>query len=281
MDGLSGMIWTMAVAGRRWPALSVAVLALSLLACGSVNDAASGGDDSLPLEGTPWQLTSYAGQDGSETPVPDGVRATARFAEGRVTGNGGCNSFTGGYTVDGQALEIGEVASTLIGCDDDRGEVEAAYLPALQEVAGYRTDPTTLTLVDANDDVLLTFVEAEQVPLVGTAWSATMINNGSGGVTSLVAGSEVTAAFGEAGTVTGTGGCNRYTGPFTVEDETIAIGPLASTRKACPEPAGVDAQEAAFVSAMERATRYAIDGTTLELRDDGGALQVSFEATTP
>jgi heat shock protein HslJ len=274
----------MAVAGRRWPALSIAVLTLSLLACGSGDDAAPAGETPLPLEGTPWQLTSYVGDDGSESTVPDGVTATARFSDGQVTGNGGCNSFTAGYTVDATVdpatLQVGEVASTLMACPGPREEVEAGYLAALRRVASYHADPTTLTLVDANDDVLLTFVEADQAPLVGTAWSASMINNGSGGVTSLVAGSEVTAEFGEDGTVTGTGGCNRYNGPFTAEGETIAVGPLATTRRACPEPAGVDAQEAAFVSAVERATRYTIDGTTLELRDDEGALQVSFEATT-
>lgn len=271
----------MVVARRRWPALSVAVLTLSLFACGSGDDVAPAGDAPLPLEGTPWQLASYVGEGGGETPVPDGVTATARFADGQVTGNGGCNSFTGDYTVDGNTLEVRQGATTLRACPGDRSDVEGAYFTALQRVAAYRADPTTLMLVDANDDVLLTFVEAAQAPLVGTAWSATMINNGSGGVTSLVAGSEVTAEFGEDGTVTGTGGCNRYTGPFTAEDATIGIGPLASTRRACPEPAGVDTQEVAFVSAMERATRYAIAGTTLELRDDDGALQVSFAATPP
>ena len=60
---------------------------------------------------------------------------------------------------------------------------------------------------------------------------------------------------------------------------TIKIGPLAATRKLCTTPAGVDEQEAQFLAAMAKATTSTISGSKLELRDDGGALQVSFRAT--
>ena len=48
---------------------------------------------------------------------------------------------------------------------------------------------------------------------------------------------------------------------------------------ACTTPAGINEQEAQFLAAMGAATRYTIAGSKLELRDDGGALQVSFRAT--
>ena len=31
----------------------------------------------------------------------------------------------------------------------------------------------------------------------------------------------------------GTGGCNRFTGPISIEDDAIQIGPLASTKMFC------------------------------------------------
>jgi len=42
-----------------------------------------------------------------------GTTITLMFVEGgNVTGNTGCNNFTGGYTLDGNQLAIGELATT-------------------------------------------------------------------------------------------------------------------------------------------------------------------------
>jgi heat shock protein HslJ len=48
----------------------------------------------------------------------------------------------------------------------------------------------------------------------------------------------VTALF-EGGRVAGRGGCNRYSGPFTVKDASldVATGPMVATRMACAPPA--------------------------------------------
>jgi heat shock protein HslJ len=54
----------------------------------------------------------------------------------------------------------------------------------------------------------------------------------------------------------------------------ITIGPLATTRKLCPEPAGVMDQEAQYLAALQNSEVWAISNTRLELRDAGGALQV-------
>ena len=77
----------------------------------------------------------------------------------------------------------------------------------------------------------------------------------------------------------GSGGCNDYSGPYASDATTIKIGPLAATRKLCNTPTGVDEQETQFLTAMQAATKWSIAGSKLELRDDGGALQVSFRAT--
>src|SRR5262245_52981011 len=65
----------------------------------------------LSLEGVTWQLTNYVGTDGAEaTPVAE---TTLTFADGRVSGNTGCNSFSAAYTVDGQTLKIEQGMSTM------------------------------------------------------------------------------------------------------------------------------------------------------------------------
>ena len=49
------------------------------------------------------------------------------------------------------------------------------------------------------------------------------------------AGTIITIVFGHDGQVSGRGGCNRYSGSFTLTGEGLAFGPAAATRMACPQ----------------------------------------------
>lgn len=234
-------------------------------------------DDRAPrLEGTLWRVRAVAGAVGELTEVPAEVEATARFEGGRVAGHGGCNRFSADCPMDGDRLAIGPIASTLMACPDPAGAVEALVLAALGEVASWSIESGVLRLRDATGADRLVLDPVTAPTLIGTAWHAVGVNNGRGGVASLVAGTEITATFGEDGRVAGRAGCNRYHGPFQADGERIRIGPLASTRMACPPD--VMEQEAAYLAALGRATVSRIDGDRLELRDDGGALQVAFQA---
>jgi heat shock protein HslJ len=261
--------------------LVLALAAAVLVACGddaapttATTDGQTPAASPLPLEGTAWQLTALP--DGA---TPDeGVVATAKFQDGRLGGTGGCNSFGADYTLDGDRLTIGAPASTMMACAEPIMAVEAAYLAALADVESYATTGDTLTLAGAGGAPLLVFGPAETASLTGTQWQATGINNGKGAVQSLIEGTTATVTFAEDGTLSGDGGCNTFRGTATVEGATLAVGPLAATAMACPEPEGLSEQEAAFLAALESSTRWAIDGQTLELRDDSGALQASFTA---
>jgi heat shock protein HslJ len=230
------------------------------------------------LEDRRWSLTAYAAPDGTLVAVPDGVMATATFEGGIVGGSGGCNRYSGEYALTGDAITIGPLASTMMACPDPAMAVEAAFHAAMAVVARAVAHAGGLVLLDAGGRVVLEFTEAALTPLVGTPWTATGINNGHGGVTSLVAGTTATAAFADDGRVAGSAGCNRWTATFVVVGSTITIGAPAVTRRLCAGPAGIMEQEAAYIAALGRSTRLAIDGDRLDLRDDDGALQVTFSA---
>ena len=231
------------------------------------------------LEGTLWRLTEYLGPDGSAVSVPEAISASATFANGIATGNAGCNDYTGPYTVVGDNLTFGPLAVTKKACGPAETVVETVFLAALGKVATYAVTGRSLELRTAEGKVGLKFAATEPAGLSKTRWVATGVNNGKDAVSSVVTGTSLTAIFAEAGTVAGSGGCNDYSGPYTRDAATIKIGPLAATRKLCNAPAGVDEQEAQFLTAMQAATKWTIAGSKLELRDDGGALQVSFRAT--
>ena len=231
------------------------------------------------LEGPLWRLTAYLGPDGTNVPVPATISASATFADGTVSGNAGCNDYTGSYMVAGDTLTIGPLAATKKACGPAETVVETAFMTVMGRVATYAVSGGSLELKTADGKVGMTFAATEAAGLTKTRWVATGVNNGKGAVSSVVAGTTLTAIFAEAGTVAGSGGCNDYNGPYTSDASTIKIGPLAATRMACTSPAGVDEQETQFFAAMDAATRYTIAGSKLELRDDGGALQVSFRET--
>jgi heat shock protein HslJ len=62
----------------------------------------------------------------------------------------------------------------------------------------------------------------------------------------------------------GNGGCNQFGGPYTQNGGLLRFGPLASTRRACVNPAA-NAQETAYLRALESTTRFAVHDGLLVL----------------
>jgi heat shock protein HslJ len=112
--------------------------------------------------------------------------------------------------------------------------------------------------------------------LAGTSWVVTGYDDGSQNVSDVLAGTTLTANFGEDGTMTGNSGCNDYNSPYKVTGSQIGIGPLSSTRKACSDPAGVMEQEAQYLAALANAEVFAVDGNTLELREVDGTVMAKL-----
>ncbi|MGB6231680.1 MAG: META domain-containing protein [Litorimonas sp.] len=80
-------------------------------------------------------------------------------------------------------------------------------------------------------------------------------------------------AFKPGGEVVGNGGCNNFFGSFTQSGRVVTFGPLASTRKVCPDP--VMQAERDWLDLLGRVR--AVDATRLELRlfgEDGSELAV-------
>ena len=107
--------------------------------------------------------------------------------------------------------------------------------------------PNTLRFEIAKSLLQVGFVALTPTNLTGTTWRANGINNGRGGVESLVSGTTVTAIFGTDGTVRGSAGCNTFNGGYQVSGASIRIGPLASTRMAC-SPEAIMTQEQAYLA---------------------------------
>jgi putative lipoprotein len=104
----------------------------------------------------------------------------------------------------------------------------------------------------------------------------TSYNNGKEAVVGVVEASTLTIEFGTDGTMSGNGGVNTYSGPFTVDGTSVTIGPLASTMMAGPDK--LMTQETQLLAALQNAKEWSVVNGRLELRDTEGALQVIAEA---
>ena len=65
------------------------------------------------------------------------------------------------------------------------------------------------------------------------------------------------------GTVSGSGGCNTFTGTYNLAGASLSFGPLASTKKMCG-PAASE-QEFSYLTFLSQISKFAVDGDELEL----------------
>jgi heat shock protein HslJ len=244
--------------------LALALLIIILAACGGTTPAAP-----ASLEGTSWVLQTLRGQA-----LVAGTTITLDFDSDEVGGTAGCNQYGGSYTVAGDQLTLGMLFMTEMYCMDPDGVMaqESDYLEALATVARYRMAGERLELLDSDGQVVLSFTPAPPAPAValeGTAWVLTTFLDGDA-ARSVLNGTEITLLL-EEGNVGGTAGCNSYTGSYTRQDDTLAFGPLATTRMYCQDPDGVMDQEAQYLDLLGNVTTFELDGAQLTLRAADGS----------
>ena len=225
------------------------------------------------LTGQLWVLTALRGK-----PPLRGTQLTSEFKTSRtVSGSSGCNHYAGTYRISGSQIRFSpRLASTRIACPRPVGLQEAAFLNALRSARSYSVAGEKLTLRSAGGGTILTY-KAQSQQLVGTSWTVLAYNNGKQAVVSVLGTPTLTAVFGRDGNVTGFAGCNNYNATYKATAPKISIGPVASTKKECGEPAGVMDQEGQYLAALQTAATYRVDGTRLEMRTAAGALAAEFQ----
>jgi heat shock protein HslJ len=103
-----------------------------------------------PLEGE-WLVTGYNNGKQAVTSPMTGTTLTAVFTpDGKVSGDAGCNTYNGPYKLDGTALTVGPLATTMKACDQAIMDQETQFLTALQTPTNVEPSGATVTLRDAS-----------------------------------------------------------------------------------------------------------------------------------
>ncbi len=253
---------------KNWLVFSICLGMMLLTACAS-----SGAQQGGELTGKVWAVTDLMGK-----PLVADTGISAEFTtDGKVSGSAGCNRYSGTYTVSGNNITFSSpMASTMMMCDQAVMDQESAYLKVLGEAKTYAVSGDQLTLT-GGDGTQLAAYKVQSQDLVGTDWELTAYNNGNQAVVGVLEGTTLTASFGNDGNLSGNSGCNQYNGGYKVNGDEITIGPLASTMMMCSDPAGVMDQEAQYLTALQSAASYQIEGNVLELRTKDDAMAALFK----
>jgi heat shock protein HslJ len=250
-------------------------LPFAAAACGGTSGGSAATGSAADLEGKVWTATQI---DGVDQVLADSA-PTAKFADGRAAGSGGVNSYSGAYTAsDDGTIKIEQPASTLMAGTPEADAQEQAFFAALTEAARFEVSGDALKLFGGDDTLLITFAVTQPTKLTGTTWNALAYNNGKGALQSLAADSEITAVFGEDGTLGGKASINSYSTTYTTGDggSMTIDAKIAATQMAGPED--LMTQEQAYLAALPQTATYSIEGDQLWLRDADGAALAHYVA---
>jgi heat shock protein HslJ len=79
------------------------------------------------LDGTSWTILMM-----DQLPVIDGISTELRFADGKLSGTGGCNRISGSYTTKGGDIIFGALVTTRMACPKKQMAQEAKLMSLLQ-----------------------------------------------------------------------------------------------------------------------------------------------------
>lgn len=126
---------------RMFPKAAAIVLLSLATAC---HAGADRGQDTLAAHD--WQAFELKGKP-LNTPVP----VTLSFTEGRASGRGGCNQYSGVVEYDARSIRFQAMISTKMACAGDGVMLtEADYLQALQAAESWDIDATGKLTIEGN-----------------------------------------------------------------------------------------------------------------------------------
>lgn len=219
------------------------------------------------LVGSSWDLVSVFGES-----VISGTNVTLTFDEATFSGNAGCNTYNGGYSMSDNKIVISDqIITTMMACEEGVMQQETSYLAALPKVVAYQIDGTTLNLITELGNIV--FAAPQNASFEKNNWILQSIVISGTGMVSTMYDQSVTMIY-DNGNVSGQSACNTYFSTATVAGNVLTLGPVGSTKMAC-EPEKMQ-RESEFFNALAQVKGYKIDRNTLHLLDANNEIVIVF-----
>jgi heat shock protein HslJ len=112
-----------------------------------------------PLTGTTWYLNSLIDKNGQIWGPVATNPISLQFSDGgNVTGNAGCNSYSGTYIASGNSITISGFAVTMMYCGEPGVmTLEQTYLTVLPMMKAYKISGNELTLSDGTGNITMVY----------------------------------------------------------------------------------------------------------------------------
>lgn len=246
--------------------VALAALGFLLVACGSL--AGSGG--TTDLRGRTFLSTGVT-ENGQPKSLVQGTRILLNFsADGtKIGANAGCNHMGGDARVDNGRLFVGDMASTMMGCDGGRNEQDAWVAKLLMDKPTIQLTGAELVIKSATAEVRLVDrkVADPDRPLAGTLWTVESLIDGQV-ASSIPLGAVAHFTINPDGALRGNTGCNQMGGTVVVTSTTLRFSGVFTTKMAC-EPDRMRLEQA-VLDVLRDDVSYTIDADVLRLRHTSG-----------
>jgi len=220
----------------------------------------------MDLEGK-WVLKTFNGQDVKSVFAGKTPTIIFNLSEGRINGTGGCNNYSGAFTLKGNEFSAPNLASTMMMCI--QANQESQFLQALGEVSKLSMKNGELIFTQGEKQVLV-LTKAKPLTVADLAGTWTLMS---------IQGSSANTLFGDETApsiefnasdkrVSGNAGCNRYNAPFKLTGDILEVSTPVSTRMACPHMEG----ENKFLKLIATKAKLELEDNMLTLRQDGREL---------
>jgi heat shock protein HslJ len=285
--------------------LCFALLVLALAACGSDEDATTDQQPTAAPAGTDTtgSVASEAAGSSAEAPqlvtaddlagrafvldgaefggAPKSLAAPIQisFEADQLSAQPGCNSASGGYTIeDGNLTLSGPLAQTRMMCEDQALVDQDAWFASFLEASPQISVDGDAIILTTEDAVLRGSVApasggaSSPVTADDLAGRAFVLEQAEVGGAPKELAAPIDIAF-EADRLSAQPGCNGASGGYAMADGTLTLtGPLAQTMMMCADQALVD-QDAWFASVLEASPVVTLDGDAIVLTTDDTVLR--------
>lgn len=175
----------------------------------------------------------------------------------------GCNNLMGEFSLSSpNKISFTRGMSTMMACDDM--SVERGLSSILTDITTYSIQGDTLSFFDKNSVLKATFllIKEDNSALLSGKWEVSYIHDAVQPVDVLFSTQKPTIVFDtQENTLSGNAGCNNYSSTFTLNNQHLKFGAIASTKMACPSLEG----ESIFIKAIQNVSSFTIKEGTLSL----------------
>jgi heat shock protein HslJ len=126
-----------------------------ILLAGLILTACTADQPGTPVAGT-WDVVSYGAASNLTPALPDLDHSVIFGGDGKLSGNVGCNTFSGSYAIEGGKINFQPMVSTKLACVPDLVmKQEQAVLQILSGIADFKTTNRNLTITNNGATLVL------------------------------------------------------------------------------------------------------------------------------